>query len=314
MPQFALWPTAASPYAVSVDHLVFAFTALVVVLAGPVFLLTFAFAVKYRRTKDVNRQHAPDRNVWLEVSWAAIPFVLVLAFYTRATFLFVELDRPTPGALTINVTAKQWMWKMQHPGGQREIDELHVPVGETIRLVMTSEDVIHSFYLPALRIKRDVVPGRYSTLSFTADRAGSYRLSCAEFCGADHSLMGGRIEVMEPGAYGRWLEASNVDHSLAQEGAALFRRFGCSGCHGESSTVKAPALGGLYGRPVALDGGGTIVADEQYIRDSILLPGKQVTAGYPNIMPTFANVVGEDDLVRLVAYIKSLKPGEGRRG
>ena len=198
------------------------------------------------------------------------------------------------------------MWKFQHPGGQREINELHVPVGEPVKLTMASQDVIHSLFIPALRVKQDLVPGRYTTLWFNADKPGDYWLTCAEFCGTNHSVMGGRFIVMSPGDYQKWLQQSGVDQSIAAQGAVLFRTHGCSGCHAPGATVHAPPLEGLYGRSVALEDGTTVKADDQYIRDSILLPQAQITAGYPHIMPTYQNVLGEDEVLKLVAYIKSL--------
>jgi cytochrome c oxidase subunit 2 len=308
-----LWPPQASAYAANVDALTAGFSILILLLAGPAFVLIFLFTVKYRRGKQADRTHAPNRKIWLEASWSAIPFFSVLAFYGWATSLYFNLNRPPAGSLDIDVVAKQWMWKAQHPGGQAEIDELHVPVGQPVRLVMTSQDVIHSFYVPALRIKQDVLPGRTTSMWFVADKPGVYWLTCAEFCGVDHSAMGGRFHALTPEEYAEWLDQSNVDHSLAAQGEALFRRYGCSGCHAAASSVHAPPLAGLYGRPVPLAAGEVIVADEQYIRDSILFPQKQVAAGYKPIMPTFRNILGEDDLVKLVAYIKSLRPVDWSR-
>ncbi len=309
------WPAIASRHAASVDMLVIGFTALIVLLSAPVFILITVFAFKYRRGKPANRKHKVNSRIWLEISWAAIPFVLMLGFYVWATRLFVDIHRPPASALDIDVVSKQWMWKFQHPGGQREINTLHVPVGEAVRLIMASQDVIHSLYIPALRIKQDLVPGRYTELWFTADKPGDYWLTCAEFCGTDHARMGGRFIVMSGADYQRWLGQSGIDQSLVAEGAALFRAHGCSGCHGPSSTVHAPPLEGLYGRMVALEDGTTVKADEQYIRDSILLPQSQIAAGYPHIMPTFQNVLSEDDVLKLVAYIKSLgtQPAESAR-
>jgi cytochrome c oxidase subunit 2 len=302
----SLAPEQASAYGGAVDTLFIAFAALVVLLSAPVFILMLVFAVKYRRGRTVDRTHARNRNVWLEVSWALLPFLLILGFFVWATKLFFDEQRPPPGALQIAVVAKQWMWKFQHPGGQAEIDELHVPTGEPVTLTMASQDVIHSLYVPALRIKQDVLPGRYTRLWFTVDAAGTYPLDCAEFCGTDHSAMTGRLIAMAPADYATWLEDAGTDRSLAAEGEALFRSSGCSGCHGPSSTVHAPNLEGLFGRPVPLASGEVVTADEQYVRDSILLPQAQVAAGYPAIMPTYANLLGEDEVMALVAYIRSL--------
>ena len=301
-----IWPGQASDYAHSVDLLILAFTVLIIALSAPVFVLIIYFAVKYRRGRKADRQHPMNRNVWLEVSWALIPFFLILAFYVWSTGLYFDLHQPPANAMEVQVVAKRWMWKFQHPGGQGEINELHVPVGEPVRLNMISQDVIHSLFLPALRIKQDVLPERYTSLWFSADKPGTYRIACAEFCGTDHSLMGGSLVVQTPSDYAAWLDQFATDNTLAAQGAGLFRTLGCSGCHESGSTRRAPSLHGLFGRPVALSDGSTVVADAQYIRDSILLPNAQVTAGYPPIMPTFSGVVDEEGLVRLVAYIQSL--------
>ena len=197
------------------------------------------------------------------------------------------------------------MWKFQHPGGQSEINDLHVPVGQDVVMHMISQDVIHAFYLPALRIQMDVLPDRYTNLWFKADRTGSYHLFCSEYCGTDHSVMGGTITVMEPAAYEQWLGASGSDISLASAGEALFQSYGCSGCHQGQSTGRAPSLVGLYGKPVPMEDGRTLVADDSYIRDKILDPNDNLIAGYKQVMPAFKGVIAEDDLLRLVAYIKS---------
>jgi cytochrome c oxidase subunit 2 len=275
-----------------------------------VFILIVVFAVKYRRGRPANRKHPQNRNVAVEVSWSVIPFLALLGFYVWSTELFAGLHRPPADALEIDVVAKQWMWKFQHPEGQAEIDELHVPTGQPVKLTMASQDVIHSLFIPALRIKQDVVPGRYTSIWFTADKPGTYRLACSQYCGTNHSEMTGSFIAMSPADYARWLGQSSNDSSLAAEGAALFRSRGCSGCHGPASTVHAPSLVGLYGNPVPLQSGQVVVADDEYLRDSILLPQSQIAAGYPPIMPTFQNVLSEEDVLKIVAYIKSLKPDE----
>jgi len=300
------WPHAASAYAAEIDHLALAFTVLIVLLSAPVFFLMIAFAVKYRRGRTADRRHPVNSRIGLEISWMAIPFVALLVFYVWSTRLYFQQHHPPSNALEIQVVAKQWMWKFQHPGGQREIDELHVPIGRPILLTLASQDVIHDLYVPALRLKQDVVPGRYTSLWFNADTVGSYRLQCSQFCGADHAVMGGYLHLLSPSDYARWLEQAGTDMTLAAQGAALFRTRGCSGCHGAAATVKAPSLAGLFGHEVPLSDGSVVTADAQYIRDSILMPHAQVAAGYPDIMPTFQNVLREDDVLKLVAYIKSL--------
>jgi cytochrome c oxidase subunit 2 len=209
------------------------------------------------------------------------------------------------------------MWKFQHAGGQAEINELHVPVGRPIRLTMTSQDVIHSLFLPALRIKQDVLPGRYTQEWFTADRTGVFPLRCAEYCGTDHSVMGGRIVVETPAAFARWQAEVGADKSLAQRGRELFDRLGCAGCHGgnaqgQDAAIRAPPLAGLYGRPVPLADGSIVTADDQYIHDSIMLPNSQVAAGYKPIMPPFGNVLDEEQVAQLEANIRSLGAQEDR--
>ncbi len=310
---FPLWPATASSYAHQVDLLLFFLWLLAAALSVPVVVALGAFTLRYRRGRDVNRAHRANRNIKLEVSWALIPFLLTLVFFTWAAKLYFDQNTPPAGALQISVLAKQWMWKFQHQGGQREINELHVPAHRAVKLTMISEDVIHSLYFPALRIKQDVLPGRYTTLWFDADQPGTYKLLCAEFCGTSHSEMGGQIIIMEPAAYEQWLERTPSDLSLAAKGADLFRSLGCSGCHVNSQAVHAPPLWGLFGSPVPLASGQVIVADEGYIRDSILLPKKDVAAGYEPIMPSFKNRVSEEQLVQLVAYIKSLATKEGYR-
>jgi cytochrome c oxidase subunit II len=208
-----LWPPAISQYAREADWIVFGFTALLMILVVPIFAALVWFAIKYRRGSAADRTHKISRSVAIEAAWSAIPFALSLVFFVWAASLFYRLYHPPEGALVIDVVAKQWMWKFQHPGGQREIDELHVPMGEPVELTMISQDVIHSLFLPALRIKQDVLPGRYTSLWFNADRPGEYLLECAEFCGTEHSHMGGRLIVLAPAEYQRWLDRTGTDET-----------------------------------------------------------------------------------------------------
>ena len=308
-----LWPEAASAHARSIDLLIGSFGVLVWALSIPVFVLMFVYAVRYRRGRPADRDHVVSSNFWLEVSWSLIPFALVLVFYVWSVVLFMRIHSPPADAFTINVVGKQWMWKFEHPGGAREINELHVPVDTDVKLVMTSQDVIHDLYLPELRIKQDVLPGRYTTLWFHADRPGTYALRCAEFCGMDHSIMGGRFVVLPPGGYPKWLRTADNDGTLVAQGERLFVSKGCSGCHAAGSSVRAPSLAGIAGGPVPLADGRVVVADDQYLHDSILQPNRDVAAGYAPIMPTFANVLDEGEVMTLVAYIKSL-PRRGPEG
>jgi cytochrome c oxidase subunit 2 len=273
------------------------------------------FIVRYRHDSKVHRGHVDEKSFKIEISWTAATLVIFFGLFVWGANLYVRQFQPPAGALRISVIGKQWMWKIQHQGGQAEINALHVPLGRPVELLMTSEDVIHDFAIPAFRIKHDVLPGRYETLWFTATSPGSFPLYCTQFCGTDHSVMGGQVVVLPPAEYETWLAANAASATLADQGKTLFVRHGCSGCHvaggrGGNGTVRAPPLDGVYGHPVPLDDGQVVIADDRYIRDSILMPASQIVAGYPNRMPSFAGAVTEEDLIRLIAYIKSLA-GEG---
>jgi cytochrome c oxidase subunit 2 len=293
----------ASSFAPAVDHLFDTLLALCTLVVIGVFAVMIVFCVKYRRGTAAERT-APRSHLGVELTWTLIPFVLFMGIFGWSVHLWLRLRTPPKDAQPIYVVAKQWMWKVQHPGGQREIDQLHVPVGQPIRLVMTSQDVIHSFYVPAFRVKQDVLPDRYTQLWFTATRAGAYHLFCAEFCGTDHSRMRGAVIAMAPADYARWLQ-THAGTGLAAQGAALFRQLGCSGCHDPQSGVHAPRLENLYGRTVPLADGSQVLADERYLHDSILLPKKEIAAGYAPIMPSYEGRIGEEDVLALVAYLKT---------
>ena len=312
MSGFDLWPSGASHHAHQVDLLIAAFGAMVWMLALPVFVLMGIFTWRYRHGRNVNRAHSPDGNVWFEASWSAVPFVLMLGFYVVATRLFMDLQHPPGDALTINVVAKQWIWKFQHPEGAREINDLHIPVGTPVKLVMTSQDVIHSLYLPALRIKQDVLPGRYTSEWFQADRTGSFPLRCTQFCGTDHSVMGGSLIVMTRKAYADWLVHEGVAQgggSSVARGAALYRKSGCAACHERNQGHLAPPLTSLFGADVMLNDRTHIQVDEQYLRDALVLPNKQIVAGYRPIMPSYAEALDEGQIADLIAYLKSDRSG-----
>ena len=305
------WQPAASTFGADVDTL---FLALLALSGAIIFLvagLLAVFAVRYRHGSAAPRGSLPRffQNEF-EIGWtAATLFLFVFIFWWASATELSNYEAP-PDAMEIHVTAKQWMFKTQHPGGAREINELHVPVNTPVRLVMTSEDVIHSFWVPVFRWKRDLLPGRVTQGWFQATRTGVFHLFCSELCGTDHSQMGGRVVVMQPEDYGAWAAAQPQGDDLGREGSGLFASLGCSGCHAGSAVVRAPSLVGLYGHRVPLEGGGTVVADERYIRDSILQPRREIAAGYAPIMPSFAGIVSEDELARLVAYIRSLGTGE----
>ncbi|MGN6375215.1 MAG: cytochrome c oxidase subunit II [Sphingomonas sp.] len=298
-------PPDASTNAPAFDHLFW----LLVAMAGAVILLVVSlligFSLKYRRGTKAKRGPLPSPFAHeIEIGWtAATFFAFMFLFWWAASVQIAKVPVPRH-AVEIHVVAKQWMWKMEHPGGQREIDALHLPLGVPVKLVMTSQDVIHSFFVPAFRVKQDVLPGRYTELNFTPDKVGTYRLECAEYCGTDHSRMTGDIVVMPPQAFARWSEGQPQNDTLAVQGKVLFTRLGCAGCHVNSQTVHAPDLFGIYGKPQPMSDGGFKIADETYLRDSIMLPKKDVVAGYAPVMPSFQGVASESDVIKLIAYLK----------
>jgi cytochrome c oxidase subunit 2 len=305
---FTLLAPGASTTAQQTDVLFAAMLVLCSVMALLIAGTIVAFGIRYRHGARVDRSHAPSRAVALELTWTLTPLVIFIGIFAWSTVDYVRLVRTPPQALPVYVVAKQWMWKLQHRNGRREINELHVPLGEPVRLVMTSQDVIHSFYIPAFRVKQDVVPGRYTTLAFTASRLGAFHLFCSEYCGSEHSVMIGRVVVMPPADYARWLAEGPAEPGLVQRGFALYRTLGCSGCHAAGSTVHAPPLEGLVGRTVHLQDGRTLVADEAYVRDSILLPRRDVVAGYEPVMPSYAGQVDDDAIAALIAWMREPPP------
>jgi cytochrome c oxidase subunit 2 len=302
-----LWLPGETAHAGAVD-LLFAgllVSSLLVLLL--LFFLVLRFAIHYRAgNAEADRDHRIKKSWVWEVSWTAVTLVAFLGLFVWGAQLYLNLQDAPKDALPIYVVAKQWMWKVQHVGGQREINELHMPLGSAVRLIMSSQDVIHSFFIPAFRIKHDVVPGTSQSIWFQPRKPGVFHLFCAEYCGTDHSRMTGRIVVMEQPAFEQWLARQDVTGSLASEGGRLFRQLGCSGCHGAGATVRAPPLQGLYGKPVPLSDGTIEIADERFIRDSILKPRGKIAAGYPALMPSYEGKISEDEMIRIVAYVKSL--------
>jgi len=306
MDRFHLFPPEASTGAGEVDWLYFGLTAMMIFFCLVVFLPIIYFSVRYRRGASVDRSQPSSGSNLLESGWTLFPLVISLGFFTWGAVVYYHLERPPRDSLEVQVVAKQWMWKLQHAEGKKEINELHVPLGRAVTLTMTSQDVIHSFFVPAFRVKQDVVPGKYTTEWFRPTRLGEYHLFCAEYCGTNHSRMVGRVEVMEPADYERWLTTGDVGQSIASEGRRLFREKGCSGCHEGSAVVHAPPLAGVYGKEVPLNSGEVVTADDQYIRDSILLPAKQISAGYDNVMPSFTGHISEAEIMQIIAYLKSI--------
>jgi len=307
---FPLFPDQASTMAARVDALFFFLIAVSVFFVALIFLVILVFAIKYRRRADDERPEPIEGKLWLEVLWSVIPFGLTMVMFVWGALIFLDIYNPPDDALEISVVGRQWMWKAQHPTGQSEINELHVPVRQAVKLMMTSEDVIHDFYLPAFRIKQDVLPGRYTSVWFEATKAGVYQLFCAEYCGTQHSGMIGRVVVLEPAEFERWLSGGATGMSMVDQGASLFKRFGCETCHRSGGTNQGPDLADLFGKTVKLQGGATVTADEDYIRESILDPRAKIVSGYQPIMPTFKGLVSEEGLLQLIAYIKSLNGAE----
>ncbi|HEX4112919.1 MAG TPA: cytochrome c oxidase subunit II [Stellaceae bacterium] len=300
-------PPTASTVASELNILGTALIVVTVAVLGLVVVLMLVFCIRYRASRPEANRSNPTKKSWRwEISWTAASFIVFLGLYAWGADLYLREHRPPRDAHDIYVVAKQWMWKIEHIDGQREIDALHVAVDRPVRLVMTSEDVIHGFYIPAFRVKQDVLPGRYLTLWFTPTKVGSYHLYCSQFCGTDHAGMGGFVTVMTAGDYQKWLADNAIAGTLAEQGGTIYRRLGCSGCHGAGSTVKAPRLDGLFGHRVIMRSGAVTMADDGYIRDAILEPGKNPPAGYPPVMPSFAGQLNEEDVVALVAYVKSL--------
>ena len=308
---FPLFPEQASTMAPRVDQLYFFLLGVSVFFATLILILIIAFAVKYRRRSDDEQPRPISGNLGLEILWTVVPLSLTLVMFVWGARLFFITFYPPSDALEINVVAKQWMWKVQHAEGRSEIDELHIPTGRPIKLIMTSQDVIHDFFVPAFRVKNDVLPGRYTTLWFEATKPGAYRLFCSQYCGTQHSGMIGHIIALEPAEFQAWLSGGATAVSMATAGENLFQKLGCVSCHAQNDTGRGPSLVGLLGKTVRLQSGASVTADEDYIRESILNPQAKIVAGYQPIMPTFKGLISEDGIMQIIAYLKSLKREEG---
>ncbi|UCF36048.1 MAG: cytochrome c oxidase subunit II [Acidobacteriota bacterium] len=304
---FQIFPEVASSMASKVDAFYFFMIGVSLFFFTLVVLLVTVFAIKFRRKSEDETPKPILGSLKLELIWTIIPFILSMVMFAWGAVLYFDMYTPPADAMNIYVVGKQWMWKIQHPEGNREINELHVPLGTPVKLIMTSEDVIHSFFVPAFRMKMDVVPGRYTTAWFEATKTGEYHLFCAEYCGTEHSEMIGTVYVMEPGDYQDWLERSAVaSKSMAEEGAELYSQLGCNTCHEQETGARGPSLVGIHDRQVQLMTGELVKADDSYLRESILSPVSKVVAGFAPIMPTYKGQVSEEDVLKLIAYIQSL--------
>ena len=300
------WPDTAAVNAVEVNNLYIAELGVAGLIMVTVIGMMLVFCFRYRKGSTASRANLVQKTWHFEIGWTTATLGAFLILFVWGAAIYIWLFEAPRGDEEVYVVAKQWMWKIEHPGGQREIDALHVPVDKTIRLVMASEDVIHSFFVPAFRIKHDVVPGTLETIWFKATKTGIFKLECTQYCGLQHATMQGKVVVMSGPDYARWLTTQGVHESMAEQGEKLFRDHGCSGCHGDNSTVHAPSLAGLYGTYVHLQDGSVRLADEAYLRDCILNPRSFTVAGYPPIMPDFSGQLDESELMKIVAYIQSL--------
>jgi cytochrome c oxidase subunit 2 len=319
-----LFPEQASTLAPSVDMLYLFLIGVSLFFGLLIAGLLIVFAIRYRRRAGDPIPEPIHGSTALELTWTIIPFGIAMVIFFWGAVLFFEMARPPDNAHEVFVVGKQWMWKLQHLEGRREINELHVPIGQAVKLTMTSEDVIHAFYVPAFRMKADVVPGRYTTTWFQATKLGEFHLFCAEYCGTEHSGMIGRIVVMEPADYQAWLSQSpattaatagaaapgvqTADLSPAAAGEVLFNQKACATCHQAQAGALGPSLIGIYGKRVALQDGREVVVDDAYLRESILNPTAKLVSGFQPVMPTFQGQLDEEQVMQLIQYIKSLKP------
>jgi cytochrome c oxidase subunit 2 len=303
---FPFFPHEASAHAAQVDAIYFFMVSVTAFFSLLIAGLLVFFAIKYHRRHDDEVGAAIHGSLALELLWTVIPFFITMVMFGWGAKVFFDAYRPPKGAMEIYIVGKQWMWKAQHMGGQKEINELHVPVGRAVKLTMGSEDVLHSFFIPAFRVKADVIPGRYNVLWFTPTKPGRYHLFCAEYCGTKHSGMIGWVEVMEPTDFQAWLGGGRASDSPAAAGEKLFQDLVCISCHRDDAQARGPQLKGLFGHTVRLQGGATAVADEAYIRESIVNPQAKIVNGFLPIMPTFQGLVTEEQLLQLIAYVRSL--------
>jgi len=302
----ALFPAEASTIAPYTDALYFFLVSISLIGLIFVTVLILYFSLRYRRDKNPVATQIEGSTI-LEATWTIIPLALFLVVFVWGGLLYFRIYDPPPNAMNIYIVGKQWMWKAEHPGGQHEINALHVPIGQPVQLTMISQDVFHSFSIPDFRVKREVIPGRYSTVWFTATDPGTYHIFCTQYCGTLHSGMIGEVTAMTPADYKKWLDQSNSGMSLAQNGERLFASMGCNACHSGNAAARGPNLAGVYGSKLTLTDGSQVLVNDAYLRDAILNPSQHVTAGFAPIMPTYQGQISEDGLIDLVEYIKQLQ-------
>jgi len=302
----ALFPREASTIAPWMDALYFFLLGMTVTGVALVLAIVITFSLRYRKSVHPVATQI-EGSTLLEATWTIIPLGIFLVTFVWGALLYFRIYNPPTNAMNIYIVGKQWMWKAEHPGGQHEINALHVPTGQPIQLTMISQDVFHSFSIPDFRIKREVIPGRYSTVWFEATTPGTYHIFCTQYCGTNHSVMIGEVTVLSPDDYKKWTEGSTSGMSLAQNGERLFASMGCNACHSGTAAARGPNLAGVYGSKLQLTSGQTVQVNEAYLRDAILNPSQHVTAGYSPIMPTYQGQISEDGLIDLVEYLKGLK-------
>jgi cytochrome c oxidase subunit 2 len=305
MTDFALFPPEASKIAPQMDALYFFMVLISLIGLTIVVLLVVSFSIMYSKKRHPVAVQI-EGSTLLEATWTIIPLGLFLIMFVWGSLIYFRIYTPPANAMNIYVVGKQWMWKAEHPGGQHEINSLHIPTGRAIQLTLISQDVFHSFSIPAFRVKREAIPGRYTNVWFEATTPGTYHLFCTQYCGTNHSAMIGDIVVLTPDDYKKWLAESTSGASLAQNGERLFASLSCNACHNGQANSRGPSLAGVFGSKLTLTNGGTQFADEAYLRDAILNPSDHVTQGYAPIMPTYQGQISEDGVISLVEYIKSL--------
>ena len=302
----ALFPAEASNISPYVDALYFFLLLMTVVGTTLVAIIVFGFSIRYRREKNPVATQI-EGSTLLEATWTIIPLAIFLLVFVWGALLYFRIYDPPANAMNIYVVGKQWMWKAEHPGGQHEINALHVPTGQPVQLTMISQDVFHSFSIPDFRVKREVIPGRYSTVWFEATQTGTFHIFCTQYCGTQHSGMIGEVTVLTPDDYKKWLQESTSGMSLAQNGERLFASMQCNSCHSGTAAARGPNLAGVYGSRLTLADGGQVLVNDAYLRDAILNPSQHVTAGFAPIMPTYQGQISEDGLIDLVEYIKNMQ-------
>jgi cytochrome c oxidase subunit II len=302
----ALFPREASTVAPWMDALYFFLLAMTVVGLLLVGAILLTFSMRYRRSVHPVATQI-EGSTLLEATWTIIPLAIFLVCFVWGALLYFRIYNPPVNSMNIYIVGKQWMWKAEHPGGQHEINALHVPAGRPVQLTMISQDVFHSFSIPDFRVKREVIPGRYSTVWFNATTPGTYHIFCTQYCGTNHSAMIGEVTVLSPADYEKWTEESISGMSLAQNGERLFASMGCNACHSGNAAARGPNLSGVYGSKLQLTNGQEVLVNDAYLRDAILNPSQHITAGYAPIMPTYQGQISEDGLIDLVEYVKTLK-------